>query len=111
MKTFKLNVDQNDLNAYAEHLENDYYSNKTAGSGNYLIEFVPGSKYIKVVMNHYGQQSVHSFIVNAYKRCRRRSKFQLGDILKANSWKAPATNFIRGNVINRDYRNTRWVGA
>jgi hypothetical protein len=34
-----------------------------------------------------------------------------GDILKCASWKAPALNFIRGNILEGNYGNCRWTGA
>jgi len=60
-------------------------------------------KFIKVITGP--QKSVHSFIVLADD-----DKFKRGDILKAASWKAPAKNFARGNVLTGQYQ-TKWTGA
>ena len=60
-----------------------------------------GSKYIKVVANG----SVHSFIV-----IKDTPKFKAGDVLMAKSWKAPATNFARGNIFTRNYPTLSWTG-
>lgn len=71
------------------------------------LQFQVGSKYIKVIKSSYGgDRSVHSFIVK-----NDTAKFKKGDILKANSWNAPATNFARGNVIAKKYGQTQWTGA
>jgi hypothetical protein len=48
---------------------------------------------------------VHSFIV-----LKNDGKFRKGDILKAASWAAPATNFVRGNVLDKKYANATWTG-
>ena len=55
-----------------------------------------GSKYLKIVS--YGDAkgvnaSVWGFINKGNK------KFQVGDILKAKSWKSPALNSARGNIL------------
>jgi len=71
------------------------------------LHFQIGSKYIKIInTSHGGSRSVHSFIVK-----NDTAKFKKGDILKANSWNAPATNFARGNVIAKRYGQTQWTGA
>lgn len=64
------------------------------------IEIREGKKYYKVI----GHRSVHSFIVK-----QDDAKFRKGDILKAASWAAPATNFARGNILE-DFE-IRWTGA
>ena len=64
------------------------------------IEIREGKKYYKVTKSN----SVHSFIVK-----QDDAKFSKGDILKAASWAAPATNFARGNILE-DYE-IRWTGA
>lgn len=63
-----------------------------------------GSKYVKVLI----RGSVHSFIV-----AKPMSKFKVGDILMAKSFKAPATNFARGNILdpNFDFSTVRWAGV
>lgn len=66
------------------------------------LTFKEGSKYIKVISG----SSVHSFIVKEDGK-----KFKKGDILKAASWNAPATNFARGNILTFFYGRIRWTGA
>ena len=61
-----------------------------------------GSKYIKVISNG----SVSAFIVNT----ENDKKFRYGDILKSASWKAPARNAARGNVLEGNY-TINWTGA
>jgi hypothetical protein len=60
-------------------------------------------KFIKVITGP--QTGVHSFIMLADD-----GKFKRGDILKAASWRAPAKNFARGNVL-KPLSNVRWTGA
>jgi hypothetical protein len=66
------------------------------------LRYEIGSKYIKIITG----SSVHSFILK-----KGDIRFNRGDILKANSWKAPATNFIRGNILNNQYGAIAWTGA
>jgi hypothetical protein len=61
-----------------------------------------GRKYIKIISGG----SVHSFIV-----LEDGPKFKRGDILKAASWRTPALNFKRGNVLTKEWKNVRWTGA
>ena len=58
-----------------------------------------GRKYIKIVKGG----SVWGFIVKT-----TGGKFKRGDILKAASWAAPATNHARGNVF--DGYQIHWTG-
>jgi hypothetical protein len=68
------------------------------------VAVMAGSKYLKVVI----KGSVHSFIV-----AKPTPKFKVGDILMAKSYKAPATNFARGNILDPkfNFRAVRWVGV
>jgi len=93
------NVPVSLLNKYAEHIKADYI--KWWGKrgeephvqqmiADFGIEFQPGSSYIKVVKTERGVvKSVHSFI------CNKDGKFPKGAVLKAATFKAPATNFLR----------------
>jgi hypothetical protein len=99
-------------NDYAKRLADCANENVKRLSAEIVSEFCAGltieegSKYIKVVTNHSGQRSVHSFIVK-----KDDGKFKAGDILKAASWAAPAKNFSRGNVLTGNFGSVRWAGA
>ena len=67
------------------------------------IRYEMHRKFIKVITGP--QTSVHSFIMLADD-----GKFKRGDILKAASWRGPAKNFARGNVL-KALVNVRWTGA
>ena len=66
------------------------------------VEFECGSKYVKIVtISGGGSRSVHSFVEKSD-----------GNIWRAASWKAPAKNFVRGNVyITSSYeKRVQWTG-
>mgnify|MGYP003333117105 FL=1 len=66
------------------------------------VEFEIGSKYVKIVtISGGGSRSVHSFVEKSD-----------GNIWRAASWKAPAKNFVRGNVyITSSYeKRVQWTG-
>lgn len=69
------------------------------------LRYEVGRKFVKVIAG----TSVHSFIVIKDST----GKFQTGDILKAASWNAPATNFKRGNIFDPDSlaQRVRWTGV
>jgi hypothetical protein len=95
------------LTEYADHLKADYISwSNSLNFGKYDVTFDRGKKFIKVVKNDgIGGRSVHSFVC-----IKAHDKWQVGDILKAASWAAPAKNFVRGNVLRKEYKNARWTG-
>ena len=61
---------------------------------------IVGQKFIKVTNNG----SVKAFVVKADD-----GRFKMGDILKASSWRAPAKNRARGNVLEAGY-SIQWTG-
>ena len=104
---------QGELTAYFDRIVADYKDFwpdwETNQSRKEMVEefiaslrFETGSKYIKVVK----RDSVHSFIVR-----NDTAKFKAGDILKAASWKTPATNFVRGNLFEKTFDRVRWTGV
>jgi hypothetical protein len=111
------NVPVSLLNQYAEHIKADYIKWWGARGGEkhvkqmiaeFGIDFEPGSKYIKVVKTKNGiVESVHSFI------CNKDGKFPKGTILKAASFKAPATNFARAFIGDQNSWQGRvvWTGT
>jgi len=103
------------LNEYLEHIKQSYTRWWTANGQTEMtdiqkemakdfeasVRYEVGRKYIKVISN----RSAHSFIC-----LQDSSKFRKGDILMAAGL-GPATNFARGNVVARNFANTRWTGA
>jgi len=72
-----------------------------------------GQKYQRVIHTSMGgQRSVHSFIVLRDHTTKQGLVLKQGDILKAASWKAPAMNFTRGNILEQNYvGRVRWTGV
>ncbi len=105
------------LNVYLDHIRQDYLNwqnlpkrdDRTRAICEQMIqEFNEklhvewGKKYAKVIQD----SGVHTFIV-----LEDGGKWKAGDILKAASWKSPAQNFRRGNILEGNFKNTRWTGA
>lgn len=67
---------------------------------NESISIEEGRSYIKIITD----RSVWGFVVK-----KDTAKFRKGDILKAASWKAPATNAARGNILDGGY-SVAWTG-
>jgi hypothetical protein len=80
-------------------IRNDMYEKYCA-----TLTFEEGRNYIKIITN----RSVAGFIC---KKDNPKKGFKIGDMLKAASWSAPATNFIRGSVFNEtDIKRVAWTG-
>lgn len=103
------------LQKYIAHIKADYagFGERSAIREVMIQEFNAGvvfeihKKFIKVITGRAGGGSVHSFIV-----LKDDGKFKRGDILKAASWRAPAKNFARGNVLTGKFeRRVSWTGA
>lgn len=99
------------LDGYVKHLQNNY---DTIASGQFVrFTYEIGRKYVHVIMNHYHhfdgrptQRSSHSWVMLADDK-----KFKFGDILKSASWRAPARNFARGNVLEGNFTHIKWAGV
>lgn len=104
------------LDSYIAHIKADYagFGERCAIREVMIQEFNAGvvyeihRKFIKVITGRAGAgASVHSFIM-----LEDDGKFKRGDILKAASWRAPAKNFARGNVLTGKFeRRVSWTGA
>ena len=101
---------QKELDALLQAIKDDYakFMNKDTKvnadmrkSFNANLKVKRGSKYIKIIK----ERSVWGFIVAT----DNHPKFRKGDILKAASYNAPATNHARGNIIDGGYR-VEWTG-
>ena len=96
MRTIDFNHDK--LEDYLNHLRADY---ACSGWSNKEFLYEVGRKYIHIIMQD-NQRSSHSRVMLADD-----NKFKQGDILKSATWRGPARNFKRGNVLTGDYKNIR----
>lgn len=94
------------IEEYQKYLQENYLEGSCKYSHNlgFTVGFEAGTKYIKIYHwyndgSSFKQRSCHSFV--DYE----------GKIWKAASWKAPAKNFPRGNVVTKDYGTIRWTGC
>ena len=87
---------------YNEFCDNESMQEEHAASW----KVMPGQKFIKLV----SKGSVHSFIVKEDMFTPGgQPRFRKGDVLKPASWKAPAMNRARGNVLEGNYP-IQWTG-
>jgi len=98
---------ENAMNRLFEKIKADYavFEASTGIDSSNIWYEGGGRKYKKIIsINESGHESVWGFIVNGDS-----GKFKDGDILKAASWNAPATNKARGNIFDDEY-TVRWTG-
>jgi hypothetical protein len=105
---------KNALDRYLEKIGDDYEDRRSGGESgdpDRVYDFrrgltcETGKKYVKIITQFGRQRHVHSFVM-----IEDDDKFKRGDILKAASWKTPARNHARGNILTDTYR-TAWTGA
>ena len=65
-----------------------------------------GRKYAHIIQGDSNSCSSHSWVVIGDD-----NKFKIGDILKSATWKSPARNYERGNVITGDWNAIDCYGA
>lgn len=76
------------------------------GEGLYNYTFEKGRKYARIVMHTpQGQRSAHAFV-----------DMNTGDVFKSASWKSPAKNGVRYNLLDDKsrqemYQRADWAGA
>lgn len=91
---------------YCRHLEKALNSRFPNSDTEYVYEF--GTKYVKIISQSMrnSSRSSHSYVVIG-----DQGKFKHGDILKSASWKAPAKNFSRGNVLTGNFEHISPYGC
>jgi hypothetical protein len=114
------------LVAYFDAMKADYvkWTKNISTFGKYdIVADKAGQKFMRIInTSSGGQRSSHSFIVlkdcqvtkTAVLYSKKPKEFlnlRAGDILKCASWKAPALNFIRGNILDGNYGACKWTGA
>jgi len=106
------------LIAYFDAMKADYKNDGGQGFRYDIFADKAGSKFQRIWKTSWGQKSSHSFIV--LKACTVKTMpgsknktltLRVGDILKCASWKKPALNFVRGNILDGNYGNCSWTGA
>lgn len=96
------------LSSYCDFITENYTQFNKKNPGEFAATHEnAGHKYIRIVTASYGSKSSHSFVVR-----EDTGTFKKGDILKSAGWKAPAKNFIRGNIFDpKSYTaRARWTG-
>jgi len=94
------------IGEYCRHLEKELNTRFPNSDTEYVYEF--GTKYVKIISQSMrnSSRSSHSYVVVG-----DQGKFKHGDILKSASWKAPAKNFSRGNVLTGNFEHISPYGA
>ena len=97
---YMINAMVEDYGGFNRHNKVDEVRNNMYNEYKNGFKIKNGQKYIKVTNDN----SVKAFIVKS-----DNGKFKSGDILKPASWKAPAMNSARGNVLSGNY-SIQWTG-
>lgn len=90
------------LDEYINHLQADYNANYNRREFYYEL----GRKYVHIISKDDNQRSSHSWVM-----LEDDKKFRRGDILKSATWRGPARNFARGNVLCGGFQHIRWCGV
>ena len=88
------------LNNLVEMMEKDF-SVQSYGHLPYEFSVESGRSYDKIIANNGMQKTVKGFIC---KKNNDKKGFKVGDMLKAATYSAPATNFTRGNIFDENVR-------
>jgi hypothetical protein len=91
------------VNSYIDHLQADYDVRAYNNGKRYYYEI--GRKYVHIIMED-NQRSSHSWVMLDDDK-----KFKRGDILKSATWRGPARNFSRGNVLCGGFKHIKWPGV
>ena len=75
------------LNQFILNIETDHKKHWANSIHDFKVSYSKGGKYYRIIREYCGQKSVHSFVD------------ENGNIWKAAGWKAPAKNFVRGNIF------------
>jgi hypothetical protein len=90
------------LDDYCAYLKANYEESGYTSSQHYEWE----AKRQYVVIWAMPNKSSHSWVV-----FKPDAKFNCGDILKSASWRGPAKNFARGNVLRKEWSRCYWAGV
>lgn len=102
------------LQAFMAHVKADYPKDAQPGEVNIDMDMEIGYKFIKFIVVHPGgARSVHSFVAVMPPGGKATGKFQVGDLLKAASYRAPLLNFPRGSILDPTTwsEHVRWTGV
>lgn len=96
------------VNIYIAEINNVFCVNYTSGENETKVKAVYAKNYVKIIKASFNVETGEELDMTASVYCfvvknEHDSKYNVGDILKPAGWKAPARNFIRGNVFTVDY--------
>lgn len=79
----------------------------------YGMVLQPGKKFAKIIKTRNGKsESAYGFVALVEGESQG-VKYKVGDVFKANSWKAPALNFVRCNLLDQSTfaGHVRWTSV